>query len=79
MTAGHELQQLIDLLQASDDPVAQLKNWVLASGGVWVGDGHDGVFDLQYLGIVGLGVGAADAVRDWISAATLKFQVDTAV
>lgn len=78
MAADRELPGLIELLESSHDPVAQMRDWVVASHGYWASDQPEGLFEVQYLAIAGIGVGPAAAVRDWISKATLQFQVGTA-
>jgi hypothetical protein len=78
MTARHDLQEVIELLQASDNPVAQMRDWISDSGGDWCDDSHAGLFEVQYLGIAGIGVGPVAAVRAWIKNATATNQSDVA-
>ena len=80
MTADRELQNLIDLVQDSADPVCLMCDLVLADGGFWSDADHSGLFEVQYLGIIGIGLDAQSAVRNWLAqAANQKLDLERAV
>jgi hypothetical protein len=79
MTPGHKLQAAIALLQTSDDPVNQMRDLVVRTGGLWLDDTPAVLFEVQYCGVVGNGIDARAAVQNWLAhAETLQIHVETA-
>ena len=79
MTQEHELEQAIAALKASTDPTSLLRQLIVGSGGIWPGDHPAALFEVQYCGVVGAGIGVPAAVENWlVNAEALQFRVDTA-
>ena len=79
MTPGHKLQAAIALLQASDDPINQMRDLVVSTGGHWPDATPAVLFEVQYCGVVGNGIGARAAVQNWLAnAETLQIDVENA-
>lgn len=79
MTQDHELEQVIAALRASTDPTTLMRQFVVGSGGVWPEENPVALFEVQYCGVVGAGIGIPAAVENWlVNAEALQFRVDTA-
>ena len=78
MTNQQDFQNIIEQLRTDADPVALMRSLVIQSGGQWADHGEDTLFEINFLGVAGLGYGAAAAVANWIENAQRKNTVDTA-
>ena len=78
MTNQQEFQNIIEQLRTHADPVALMRRLVIQSGGQWADHGEDTLFEINFLGIAGLGYGAAAAAAHWVDNAQHTNTVDTA-
>jgi hypothetical protein len=78
MARHHEIQHIIEQLRRDADPVTAMRCLVIQSGGHWADVNDNDLFEINFLGIAGLGCGAADAVANWIENAQRTNAVDTA-
>ena len=78
MTEQFDIQNIIEQLLTDADPVALMRSLVIQSGGQWADHGEDTLFEINFLGVAGLGYGAAAAVANWIENAQRTNTVDTA-
>jgi len=78
MSDHNEFQSIIARVLNADDPVRELRSLVLSSGGHWSDITEDTLFEINFLGVAGLGYGAADAVEHWVQNAQRANAVDTA-
>jgi len=62
-----EIAAVLAQVQNAPDPVAAVKRLVLAHGGHWCDpENTKGLFEIQLMGLVGLGPSVAAAVDDWL-------------
>ncbi len=66
MSDHSEFQNVVVCVSNATDPVQELRGLVLAAGGHWANANHNALFEINFLGIGGLGFGAAAAVANWI-------------
>lgn len=79
MTQDHELEQAIAELKASTDPTTLMRQLIVDGGGDWPDENPAALFEVQYCGVVGAGIGIPAAVENWlVNAEALQFRVDTA-
>ena len=78
MSDQDEFQSIIARVLNADDPVRELRSLVLASGGHWSDAVDSALFEINFLGVAGLGHGAAPAVEHWVQNAQRSNAVDTA-
>ena len=78
MCDHNEFQSIIARALNADDPVRELRSLVLASGGHWSDITENALFEINFLGVAGLGHGAAAAVENWVHNAQHANAVDTA-
>jgi hypothetical protein len=78
MTNQQDFQNIIEQLRSDTDPVTAMRCLVIQSGGHWADVNDNNLFEINFLGIAGLGYGAADAVAKWIENARRTNAVDTA-
>ena len=78
MTDHPGFQNIIKHLRSAADPVKAMRCLVIQSGGQWADHIEDTLFEINFLGIAGLGYGAADAVANWVDNAQRTNAVDTA-
>lgn len=65
-----EIAQILHQLASANDRVAAARNIVLEHGGHWHDDlPPSGLFEIQLLGLMGLGPSAETAIEDWIAQA----------
>ena len=79
MTTQPDFKTIFEQLRTDADPVALMRSLVIQSGGQWTDHGEDTLFEINFLGIAGLGYGAAFAVENWIDNAQQANALDTAV
>lgn len=61
------IKEILADLTRTSDPVACLRDKVLADGGVWSDPERlPGIVEIQLAGLVGIGPSVAAAVDDWI-------------
>lgn len=59
-------QDLLARMRAGEDPVQLMRRAILETGGTWPeGDLGEGLFEVQFENITGLGSSARAAVEDW--------------
>ena len=78
MSDQDEFQSIIARVLNADDPVRELRSLVPASGGQWSDITENALFEINFLGVAGLGHGAAAAVENWVQNAQRSNAVDTA-
>jgi len=78
MTNQQDFQNIIEQLRTDADTVALMRSLVIQSGGHWADHIEDTLFEINFLGVAGLGYGAAAAVANWIENAQRTNMVDTA-
>ena len=78
MTNQQDFQNIIEQLRMDADPVALMRSLVIQWGGQWADHIEDTLFEINFLGVAGLGYGAAAAVANWIENAQRTNTVDTA-
>ena len=78
MSDHNEFQSIIARVLNAGDPVHELRSLVVASGGHWSDVVDNALFEINFLGVAGLGYGAADAVEHWVQNAQRANAVDTA-
>lgn len=78
MSNQDEFQSIIARVSSAGDPVHELRSLVVASGGHWSDIVDNALFEINFLGVAGLGYGAADAVEHWVQNAQHANAVDTA-
>lgn len=79
MTQDHELEQAIAELKASTDPTTLMRQLIVDGCGDWPDENPAALFEVQYCGVVGAGIGIPAAVENWlVNAEALQFRVDTA-
>ena len=78
MSNQDEFQSIIARVSNAGDPVHELRSLVVASGGHWSDVVDNALFEINFLGVAGLGYGAADAVEHWVQNAQRANAVDTA-
>ena len=78
MTNQQDFQNIIEQLRTDADTVALMRSLVIQSGGQWADHIEDTLFEINFLGVAGLGYGAAAAVANWIENAQRTNMVDTA-
>ena len=78
MTEQINSQNILEQLQASTDPVALMRQFVIQSGGYWTDPEDTTLFEIHFLGIAGAGYGALDAIKNWLDNAQSTNAVDTA-
>ena len=78
MSDQDEFQSIIARVSNAGDPVRELRSLVLASGGHWSDVVDNALFEINFLGVAGLGHGAAAAVEHWVQNAQRSNAVDTA-
>ena len=74
----NEFQSIIARVLNADDPVREMRSLVLSSGGYWSDINENALFEINFLGVAGLGYGAAAAVENWVQNAQRANAVDTA-
>ena len=61
------LASALTKLQQAADPVATMRQMVLAHGGHWCDpENATGLFEIQLMGLAGIGPSVAAAVDDWL-------------
>ena len=60
MSDQDEFQSIIARVSNAGDPVHELRSLVVASGGHWSDVVDNALFEINFLGVAGLGYGAAD-------------------
>lgn len=61
------IKDILADLKRTSDPVAVLRNWIVAEGGVWSDPERlPGIVEIQLAGLVGIGPSVAAAADDWI-------------
>ena len=78
MSNQDEFQSIIARVSNAGDPVNELRSLIVASGGHWSDVVDNALFEINFLGVAGLGYGAADAVEHWVQNAQRSNAVDTA-
>ena len=78
MSDQDEFQSIIARVSNAGDPVHELRSLVVASGGHWSDVVDNALFEINFLGVAGLGYGAAAAVEHWVQNAQRSNAVDTA-
>ena len=78
MSDHNEFQSIIARVLNASDPVRELRSLVRASGGHWSDITENALFEINFLGVAGLGHGAAAAVENWVHNAQRANAVDTA-
>ena len=78
MSDQDEFQSIIARVSNAGDPVNELRSLVVASGGHWSDMVDNALFEINFLGVAGLGHGAAAAVEHWVQNAQRSNAVDTA-
>ena len=78
MSDHNEFQSIIARDLNAGDPVRELRSLVLASGGHWSDAVDSALFEINFLGVAGLGYGAAAAVKNWVQNAQRSNAIDTA-
>ena len=62
-----EIAAVLAQVQNAPDPVAAVKRLVLAYDGLWCGpENAKGLFEIQLMGLAGIGPSVAAAVDDWL-------------
>lgn len=70
MTHIDDIALTLHKLRSASDQLAVARQIVLERGGHWADDPPpSGIFEIQLLGLVGIGSGAATAIEDWIAQA----------
>ena len=70
MTQTDTITEILRQLASANDRVAAARQIVLEHGGQWADDPPpSGIFEIQLLGLVGIGSGAATAIEDWMAQA----------
>ena len=78
MSDQDEFKSIIARVSNAGDPVRELRSLVLTSGGHWSDITENALFEINFLGVAGLGHGAAAAVEHWVQNAQRSNAVDTA-
>ena len=78
MSDHNDFQSITARVLNADDPVRELRSLVLSSGGHWSDITENALFEINFLGVAGLGYGAAAAVENWVQNAQRANAVDTA-
>lgn len=78
MSDQDEFQSIIARVSNAGDPVNELRSLIVASGGHWSDMVDNALFEINFLGVAGLGHGAAAAVEHWVQNAQRSNAVDTA-
>ena len=68
-------QNIIEHLRTNADPVALMRSFIVQSGGHWVDHSDGALFEIHFLGVAGMGVGADAAVQNWLAHAE-QLQID---
>ena len=74
MTQSELLRQASKLVAEAKDPLAEVRAIVLKNGGFWndeLAECSTQLFEIHLFGISGLGLGAKNAVDDWLKKAGL--------
>ena len=62
-----EIAAVLAQIEQSKDPVATIRQLVLAHGGHWCDpENAKGLFEIQLMGLAGIGPSVAAAVDDWV-------------
>ena len=70
MTHIDDIALILHKLRSASDRLAVTRQIVLERGGHWADDPPpSGIFEIQLLGLVGIGSGASTAVEDWMAQA----------
>lgn len=70
MTHIDDIALVLQHLRAASDQLTTARQIVLERGGYWADDPPpSGIFEMQLLGLVGIGPNAKTAVEDWIAQA----------
>ena len=79
MTEQLNFQNIIEQLRTTTDPVALMRSLVVQSGGHWADHSGNTLFEIHFLGVAGVGIGADAAVQNWLAnAEQLQIDVETA-
>ena len=79
MTEQLNFQNIMQQLRTTADPVALMRSFIVQSGGHWADHSDNRLFEIHFLGVAGVGIGADAAVQSWLSNADqLQFDVETA-
>ena len=63
----NEIAAVLAQIEQSTDPVATIRQLVLAHGGHWCDpENTKGLFEIQLMGLAGIGPSGAAAVDDWV-------------
>ena len=72
-------QNITEELRTNADPVALLRRLIVQSGGRWADNNDNRLFEIHFLGVAGVGIGADAAVQNWlVNAEHLQFDVENA-
>ena len=70
MTHIDDIALTLEQLRSTNDRLMTARQIVLERGGTWADDPPpSGIFEIQLLGLVGIGSGAETAVEDWMAQA----------
>ena len=79
MTEQLTFQNIMEQLRTTADPVALMRSFIVQSGGHWADHSDHTLFEIHFLGVAGVGIGADAAVQNWLAnAETLQIDVETA-
>lgn len=69
----------MEQLRTTADPVALMRSFIVQSGGYWADHSDNTLFEIRFLGVAGVGIGADAAVQNWLAnAEQLQFDVENA-
>ena len=79
MTEQLNFQNIMQQLRTTADPVALMRSFIVQSGGHWADHSENTLFEIHFLGVAGLGIGADAAVQNWLAnSEQLQFDVENA-
>ena len=79
MTEQLNFQNLMEQLRTTADPVPLMRSFIVQSGGHWADHSDNTLFEIHFLGVAGVGIGADAAVQNWLAnAEQLQFDVENA-
>jgi hypothetical protein len=73
-------QDILQQLRKTADPAALMRSFIVQSGGQWSDHSETALFEIHFLGVAGVGVGADAAVQNWLANAEhLQFDFEKVV
>jgi len=79
VTEQLNFQNIMQQLRTTVDPVALMRSYIVQSGGHWADHSDNTLFEIHFLGVAGVGIGADAAVQNWLAnAEQLQFDVENA-